>query len=329
MKTKYGFTQFSIQEFETYIQTLKVGRTILYIQEHHTFSPDYKLCTSTNQFELQRGMKDYHVNTNGWMDIAQHFSTFPDGSIVTGRNMENSPACIYGFNSHAICIENVGYFDIGKDLMTQAQKDTIVKMTAILANKFSIPITTDRIVYHHWFNLSTGERNNGTGSNKSCPGTAFFGGNKVADCEANFLPLVRNAANGIIQPAFIEVLEYRIITASKLNVRIEAASSAAKASDRAPIPLGSVLRVFQEKDGWYKISNSAEHWIFGRYTQAVSRATVNADVLNVRSGSDASFSKVGSLTKGTEVFILIESNGWSKIGLQTMWVKSSFLDMLS
>ena len=194
MKTKFGFTQFTIQEFETYIKSLKVGRTILYIQEHHTFSPDYKLCTNSNQLDLQKGMKDYHVNTHGWMDIGQHFSTFPDGSIVTGRTMENSPACIYGFNSHAICIENVGNFDIGKDNMTQVQKETIVKMTAILANKFSIPINTDRIVYHHWFNLSTGERNNGTGGNKSCPGTAFFGGNKVTDCQANFIPLVQQVS---------------------------------------------------------------------------------------------------------------------------------------
>lgn len=73
MKTKYGFTQYTIQEFEMYIKSLKVGRTILCIQEHHTFSPSYKLCTNTNQLDLQKGMKDHHVNTNGCMDIGQHF----------------------------------------------------------------------------------------------------------------------------------------------------------------------------------------------------------------------------------------------------------------
>lgn len=180
--------------------------------------------------------------------------------------MESSPACIFGFNSSSICIENVGNLDIGKDTMTAAQKETIVKLTTLLAIKFNIPINTDRIVYHHWFNLASGERNNGTGGNKSCPGTAFFGGNKVADCQANFLPLVQNAASGILQPAVVFIQEYRIITANKLNVRIEASSDAQKTSDRAAIPLGSVLRVFNEKNGWYKISSSAQHWIYGKYT---------------------------------------------------------------
>ena len=327
MKSKYGFTQYNIQEFETYIKSLKVGRTLLYIQQHHTISPYYNLCNDTNQLDLQKGMKNHHVNTNGWMDIGQHFSTFPDGSIVTGRNMEYSPACIYGFNSSAICIENVGNFDAGKDTMTAAQKDTIVKMTAILATKFNIPINTDRIVYHHWFKLSNGERNNGAGGNKSCPGTAFFGGNKVADCQANFIPLVQNSANGITQPPLVSIPEYRMITASLLNVRIDATSAAKKASDRAAIPLGSVLRVFEEKNDWYKISSSAQHWIYGKYTQKVSRATVNANTLNIRSGPDVGFANVGSLTKGTEIFVVEESNGWSKIGMEMKWVKSSFLDM--
>jgi N-acetylmuramoyl-L-alanine amidase/Bacterial SH3 domain len=325
MKTKFGFTQFTIQEFETYVKSLKVGRTILYIQEHHTFSPDYQLCAKHTPFELQRGMRNYHMS-QGWKDIGQHFSTFPDGTILTGRSMEEHPACIVGFNTHAICIENVGNFDIGHDVMTAAQKDTIIKMNAILANKFSIPITTDRIVYHHWFDLKTGERNNGSKNNKSCPGTAFFGGNKVADCQANFIPLVQQVANGITSTNPVTIQEYRIITANELNVRVAASSSAKKATDRAAIPLGSVLRVFEEKDGWYKISSSSQHWISGKFTQNVTRATVNADTLNVRSGAATNFAKVGNLTKGTEVFILEEKNGWSKIGLETKWVKTSFLD---
>lgn len=325
MKTKYGFTLFSIQEFENYIKNLKVGRTVLYIQQHHTYSPNYNLCTNSNQLELQKGMKNHHVNTNGWSDIGQHFSTFPDGSIATGRSIENSPACIYGFNSNAICIENVGNFDSGNDIMTLLQKETIIKMTAILCAKFNIPVSSDRIVYHHWFNLASGERNNGAGGNKSCPGTAFFGGNKVADCENNFLPLVQNVINRMPTPTPISILEYRIITANELNVRVLPSATSAKASDRDAIPLGSVLRIFEEKNGWYKISSSSSHWISGRYTQKVTRATVNADTLNIRNGAGINFSIVGSLVKGTEIFITEEKNGWCKIGLETKWVKDTFV----
>jgi hypothetical protein len=329
MTTKYGLTLFSIQEFENYIKNLKVGRTILYLQLHHTFSPSYKLCTGSNQLELQKQMKNYHVNTNGWSDIGQHFSTFPDGTIATGRSIESSPACIFGFNSNAICIENVGNFDIGNDVMTAQQKDTIVKMTSILCSKFSIPITTDRIVYHHWFNLSTGARNNGSGGNKSCPGTAFFGGNKVSDCQNNFLPLVQNAVNQVPNSTptttQLALLEYRIINANKLNVRVLPLSTSAKATDRKAIPIGSVLRIYEEKDGWYKISSSASHWISGKYTSKVTRATVNADALNIRNGAGTNFDVVGSLTKGTEIFITEEKDGWCKIGLETKWVKESFV----
>lgn len=321
--TKFGFTQFSIQEFEQYIKALKVGRTIFYIQQHHTYSPDYKLFKNNNHFELQRGMKNYHLSIS-FSDIAQHFTTFPDGSIETGRSLENTPAGIYGFNSNAICIEHLGNFDAGCDLMTPQQSDTIVKMTAILANKFSIDINTDKIVYHHWFDLRNGHRNNGSGYNKSCPGTNFFGGNKVEDCNKNFIPLVKNYANGIATPSVVAVAEYRIITATTLNVRLDAKASASKAT-RDPLNYGSVVRVFAEKDGWYKISSSAQHWIYGKYTQEVKRATVNASTLNVRNGIGSSYSKVDSIYENEEVFIVEEKNDWSKIGLDNKWVKSSYL----
>jgi len=190
MTSKLGFTKLSISEFEQWIANLKVAKTILYIQQHHTWNPSYISFKNDNHFELQLAMKNYHVNNHGWMDIGQHFTTFPDGSILTGRSLEQTPACIFGFNANAICIENLGNFDLGKDTMTAAHKETIVRMTAALCKKFNIPVNSQKIVYHHWFNLSTGERNNGTKNNKTCPGTNFFGGNKVADCEKNFLPLV-------------------------------------------------------------------------------------------------------------------------------------------
>ena len=40
---------------------------------------------------------------------------------------------------------------------------------------------------------------------------------------------------------------------------------------------------------------------------------VNTNVLNVRSGAGINYSKIGSLTQGTKVNIISESNGWSKI----------------
>jgi SH3-like domain-containing protein len=328
MTTKFGFTKLTIDEFETWISNLRVARTILTVQEHHTFSPNYSLFNGSNHFELQRGMKNHHVNHNGWSDIGQHFTTFPDGSIVTGRSMEQSPACILGQNANAICIENLGDFDKGKDIITAAHKQTIVRMTAKLCGKYNLPINTNSIVYHHWFDLGTGQRNDGTKNNKSCPGTNFFGGNKVADCVKNFLPLVRQQAGGavITTAADSGIIKYVCVTASTLNIRTKPDGTSTKATDREAAVTGAVLRVYKEKDGWYKISGSKQHWVNGKFTVEVTRVKVNADTLNVRSGPAKSFSKIGAYTKGQELFITEEKNGWCKISMDEKWVSKDFLD---
>ncbi len=138
METKYGFTKMTPKEFETYISNLRIARTVLRIQQHHTYIPSYVHYKGNNHFELQKGMKNTHINTNGWADIGQHISIFPDGSIVTGRSFEKSPACIYGNNANAFCIENVGNFDKGADEMTTTQREAIITVTTSLCKKFGL-----------------------------------------------------------------------------------------------------------------------------------------------------------------------------------------------
>ncbi|MFN0202719.1 MAG: SH3 domain-containing protein [Bacteroidia bacterium] len=331
MVTKFGFTLMTIQEFEEWVAKRRVVRTVLTVQEHHTYSPSYKLFKGNNHFELQRGMKNHHVQNNGWMDIGQHFTTFPDGMIMTGRNLEASPACITGQNQHAICLEHLGNFDLNQDEMTDAQKDTIVRMTAALCKRFNIPVNVNGIVYHHWFDLKTGARNNGAKNNKSCPGTGFFGGNKVTDCTKNFLPLVqaqlKSPISSNIPPAPAVILKYVSVTEDTLNIRNAPSSSADKVADKEPATIGTVLRVFKENEGWYKISNTQEHWVNGKYTVEVKYAVVNSDTLSVRTGPDKSYSKLGSLKKGEKVFVFEEENGWCKISLDDKWVNKKYLTL--
>lgn len=323
METKLGFTKMNGDEFKAYIVNLRIARTILYIQQHHTYIPSYIHFKGNNHFDLQKSMKNTHINQNGWADIGQHFSVFPDGSILTGRSIEKSPACIYGNNANSICIENIGNFDSGQDEMTNEQKEAIVQVTAALCSKFSLSPNTNKIVYHHWFNLATGERNNGTKNNKSCPGTNFFGGNKVNDCEQNFIPLVKNNINPN-NPA-ITVLKYVYVTATSLNIRLDAGVNYAKATERNSVQYGAILRVYEEKNGWYKISSSAKYWVSGRYTQTVTRAVVNTDDLNIRSGIGTSFPIVGKLMKDQEVFIFKEKSGWVKIDIEQKWVNKKYI----
>lgn len=327
MKTKFGFTSLTVSEFERWIQQQNIARTVLFIQEHHTFSPSYIHFKGDNHFTMQRGMKNHHVNNNGWSDIGQHLTIFPDGRILTGRSLERSPACIFGNNKHAICIESVGYFDIGKDQMTSVQRESIIAVTAALCKRFNIPVSTDRIVYHHWFDLSSGARTNGSGVTKSCPGTNFFGGNSVSDCKQHFLPLV---ASAIGQPITGEtsssIIGYGYVTANLLNIRKGARSSFAKVGQTS---LSAVVRIYEEKNNWYRISENKQEWVSGNYVKEIKRATVNANVLNVRSGPSTRFHVVGSVVKNQEVFAYKEKGNWSQISLDEQWVSNNFLDFTS
>lgn len=328
METKHGFLKMTIAEFQQWINQQRIARTILSIQQHHTWSPNYSHFNGKNHFDRQVAMKNHHIGVNGWQDIGQHFTTFPDGTIVTGRSMEKTPACIFGANSNSVCIEHLGNFDKGEDKMTIAQQLTAIKMTAMLCEKFRIPVNVFGIIYHHWFDLSTGERNNGTGRNKSCPGTDFFGGNSVTDCMNNFLPLVAQelGRESPVSPSLEALQKYVVVTASRLNVRVSPSGRAKLAADRGAARLGAILRVYGESNGWLKISNSQSHWVYGRYTKDVRRATVSATTLRVRSGPGINFNIVGSLPKSEEVFISEEKNGWCKIALEEKWLSKDYLE---
>lgn len=188
-----SFKSFNKDSFKEYVNALKLSRSIKKIQLHHTYSPSYKQFTGNNHSSLQQGMKNHHIKTNGWADIGQHFTIFPDGVILTGRNLNSNPAGIYGANSGAICIECLGNFDIGGDTITEAQKTAIVAVVKTLADRFKLDVSYD-VVYHAWY--SSDGRNIGdyikSHSVKTCPGTNFFGGNSLTAFRNNLQPLLEN-----------------------------------------------------------------------------------------------------------------------------------------
>ena len=182
-------------EFKTWLDKQKVKRKIKLIQLHHTYSPSYKHFDGSNHLTLHQNMKNYHVNTNGWNDIAQNFTIFPDGKIVPGRPLDKTPAGIYGANTNGICIECVGNFDAGGDVLTSSQQCAITGVLSLLLKKFGLDAQSG-ITYHAWWNSSG--KNLGDfvlgKSVKTCPGTAFFGGNTRKAFEENLLPLLSESA---------------------------------------------------------------------------------------------------------------------------------------
>lgn len=177
MKKHGRFILMSREELKTYISELKDIKSFKYIQQHHTASPAYK-DVKDNHIQLMQAMENYHVKTLKMSEIAQHFSTFHDGSICTGRTLTKDGGGFSGSqNLHSITIENVGNFDT--DTMTEEQKESIILLNALLCRKLDITPSVSTLPYHCWIN------------NKSCPGVKYFGGNSKAAAENIFIPLIK------------------------------------------------------------------------------------------------------------------------------------------
>ena len=205
MKSAYGFTRFDTEdEFKNWLKNKSVSRSVTKLQIHHTGSPSYSnffKSNGTHEDELtrQKNMKSFHVNSRGMSDIAQHFTVFPNGKIVTGRSLNSNPAGITGWNKGAICVEIYGNFDKGQDVMKSAQKRAVIMLYGELCKKFKITPSTNTIRCHAWF--TSGGTYLGdyypAKSRKSCPGTAFMGfGNSKSAIANNFIPLVKNYISG-------------------------------------------------------------------------------------------------------------------------------------
>lgn len=205
MKSAYGFTRFDTEdEFKNWLKNKSVTRNVNKLQIHHTGSPSYSnffKSNGTHEDELtrQKNMKSFHVNSRGMSDIAQHFTVFPNGKIVTGRSLNSNPAGITGWNTGAICVEIYGNFDKGQDTMKDAQKKAVIMLYGELCKKFKLTPSTNTIRCHAWF--TSGGTYLGdyypAKSRKSCPGTAFMGfGNSKSAIENNFIPLVKNYISG-------------------------------------------------------------------------------------------------------------------------------------
>ena len=200
MKTGYGFTEFeSIAEFKTWLAKQRVTRTVTRLQVHHMWMPDYSCWAKDNALRRQKNTKDFHIHTNHWDNIAQHFSIYPNGHIVTGRSLNKTPIGIRGWNTNAICVEIYGNFDKGHDKMTAKQKEAVIGLYGELCKKFKIPADSTHIRPHAWFTAGgtfLGDYN-ASRSAKTCPGTNFMGiGNTKKAFVNKFYPMIKEYMNG-------------------------------------------------------------------------------------------------------------------------------------
>ena len=195
MKTGYGFTEFeNLAEFKSWLKKQKVTRKVTRLQVHHMWMPDYSCWAKDNALRRQHNTKEFHVNTNHWDTIAQHFSVFPNGHIVTGRSLNKTPIGIRGWNTNAICVEIYGNFDKGKDKMKDAQKKAVIGLYGELCKKFDLTPSVSTVRPHCWFTAGGTYLGDYSPSRsaKTCPGTNFMGiGNTKKAFNAKFYPMIK------------------------------------------------------------------------------------------------------------------------------------------
>ena len=140
------FQLFTFEQLRERIEGLNITRPINAVHIHHTWRPNHSNFTGSNGVQLQKNMRDYHVKTNKWADIGQHFTLLPNGDFVTGRDLNKDPASIAGFNKGAICLEMLGDFDIGRDKFTGKQEENAYMFTGLCMKLFGIG--PSNIIFH-------------------------------------------------------------------------------------------------------------------------------------------------------------------------------------
>ena len=121
---------------------------------HHTWKPNYANLKTNTPEQLNTNMKTYHIGQN-YGDIAQHITTFPDGTILIGRDFGKRPVSIANRNTGAFAMEQLGDFDYFKDVITVAQRNITLQLIKYFKSRGT------EIAFHRDY------------SSKTCPGTSL------------------------------------------------------------------------------------------------------------------------------------------------------------
>jgi hypothetical protein len=154
------FQRLDLAQFEALLQSFPFTRKINAVHMHHTWRPrrvDFR------GHDTIVSMWRHHTQVNGWSDIAQHITIDPQGAIWLGRNWNRPPASASGHNGSSVAgpfmFEMVGDFDTGQEPFDGAQKDTALRVVALVHRRFGLRPATLR--FHNMM------------STKTCPGSSI------------------------------------------------------------------------------------------------------------------------------------------------------------
>jgi hypothetical protein len=131
--------------------------TITHITLHHQGEP-FKAGTDPRQY--LRNLQTWSRNTKGWLDIPYHYIIDLDGRVYAGRDIAyaGDTNTEYDPSGHAL-IEVVGNFEEVEP--NQQQLDAVVKLMALLAQKYTVPV--EHIASHRDYS-----------NNTVCPGANLY-----------------------------------------------------------------------------------------------------------------------------------------------------------
>jgi len=157
------FFELTLEQFADLLGQFTFTRKVESVHVHHTWRPNHENFRSGPPLRAIEGMYNFHTQTNGWSDIAQHVTIDPRGMIWTGRNWNSPPASSTGFNGTSVAgpfmFEMIGDFDLGRDPFADPQKATAIGVVAHLLERCQLPLTA--VKFHHEM------------THKTCPGTAI------------------------------------------------------------------------------------------------------------------------------------------------------------
>ena len=153
------FRPLSASEFAGEVACFAWTRRVWRVDMHHTFYPAHS--DYSGLLTIER-MRDFHVETRGFEDIAQHVSIAPDGVIWTGRDWNRTPASVgFGMNAGVFMFETVGNFDRGHDRLQGSQLDSVIGVIDAVQRHFGLP--WQALLFHRDVPVT----------DKTCPGTSI------------------------------------------------------------------------------------------------------------------------------------------------------------
>ncbi|MEO6319572.1 MAG: peptidoglycan recognition family protein [Polaromonas sp.] len=180
------FQRVSPEQFEQLLHKFPFTRKIDAVHMHHTWRPRH---ADFRGHDTIVSMWRHHTQVNGWSDIAQHITIDPDGMIWLGRNWNLPPASAAGHNGNKafgpFMFEMIGDFDKNRDPFGGKQKETALKVIALVQLHFHLPSSSLR--FHNAM------------SPKSCPGTGLVYQDILAEVEFVKDELQRTVARGPVQ----------------------------------------------------------------------------------------------------------------------------------